>query len=83
MKGEHVKKFITIGENFLLILLSGLWIAYGLFAVVQKNAADFTAFYGAAKNILGRINPYGLYKTFAGGGRVFNHLYGFPISLFP
>jgi hypothetical protein len=88
MKGDYVKKFVIVGKNFLLILLSGLWIAYGLFAVVQKNAADFTAFYGAAKNILVGINPYGLYKTIGGGISGFQSplwlsYFFVPLTLFP
>lgn len=64
--GCLVKKLYIATYNVLIAFIGVLWIAYGLTAFTQKHLVDFTAFYGAAKNLLVGLSPYRFYETFYG-----------------
>ncbi len=61
-----MKTLAVVVKHILIIILGVLWVTYGLTAVIRDHLVDFTAFYGAAENILVGQTPYGFYETFYG-----------------
>jgi hypothetical protein len=82
-----VKKFLNWGKISITLLFSSFWISYGIETLSQNRLIDFSAFYGAAKNILNGLSPYNIYYTFYGSSSFQSPLwvgwFFIPFTLFP